>query len=154
SRGSNGVILITTKRGGIGDRMRFNVSTYGGNQTVEKKIELLNASQYVEVMNEARTNQGQAIRFQPCAAPATRGCNGVDSASFDWQDAIFRSAPISDVQLSMSGGNDRAHVPVGVELHAEGHRDRVAVSASWHSSQRRRKRDEPHSRLHLDGLRA
>jgi TonB-linked SusC/RagA family outer membrane protein len=110
SRGSNGVILITTKRGGIGDRMRFSLSTYGGSQKVDKKIDLLNASQYVEVMNEARTNQGGAIRFAACPAPATRGCNGVDSVSYDWQDAIFRSAPISDVQLSMSGGNDRARL--------------------------------------------
>lgn len=110
SRGSNGVILITTKRGGIGDRMRFSLSTYGGSQTVDKKIDLLNASEYVEVMNEARTNQGQALRFTACPKPATRGCQGVDSVSYDWQDAIFRSAPISDVQLSMSGGNDRARM--------------------------------------------
>lgn len=110
SRGSNGVILITTKRGGLGDRMRFNVSTYGGTQNVDRKLDLLNASQYVEVMNEARTNQGQALRFTACPAPATRGCQGIDSVSYDWQDAVFRSAPISDVQLSMSGGNDRARL--------------------------------------------
>jgi TonB-linked SusC/RagA family outer membrane protein len=97
SRGSNGVVLVTTKRGNLGGRMRFNLSAYGGSQKVEKKLGLLNASQYVELMNEARTNQGLAIRFQP----------GTDSIDVDWQDAIFRRAPLGDVQLSVSGGTDR-----------------------------------------------
>jgi TonB-linked SusC/RagA family outer membrane protein len=110
SRGSNGVILITTKRGGIGGRMRFNVSTYAGTQRVEKKLALLNSSEYVEVMNEARTNQNLARRFTPCPAPATPGCAGADSANFDWQDAIFRTAPMSDISLSMNGGTERARM--------------------------------------------
>jgi TonB-linked SusC/RagA family outer membrane protein len=100
SRGSNGVVIVTTKRGAAGNRMRFNLSSYAGTQEVEKKIGMLNATEYVQVMNEARTNQGQAPRF-----PA-----GTDSVSYDWQDAVFRTAPVSDVQLSMSGGSDRVRM--------------------------------------------
>ncbi|WP_373057942.1 TonB-dependent receptor plug domain-containing protein, partial [Gemmatimonas sp.] len=63
SRGSNGVIVITTKRGAGGNRFRFNMSAFTASQEVERTVDLLNASEYVAVMNEARTNQGLAPRF-------------------------------------------------------------------------------------------
>jgi TonB-linked SusC/RagA family outer membrane protein len=97
SRGSNGVVVITTKRGAGGNRFRFNISAYGGSQQVEKTVDLLNASEYVAVMNEARTNQGLAPRFAP----------GTDSINTDWQAQVFRPAPMSEVNLSVSGGTDR-----------------------------------------------
>ncbi|HEY0931034.1 MAG TPA: TonB-dependent receptor [Gemmatimonas sp.] len=97
SRGSNGVVLITTKRGAGGNRFRFNISSSLGSQSVEKKLDLLNASQYVTLMNEGRANQGQTPLFAA----------GTDSINTDWQDAVFQSAPMSDVQLSVSGGTDR-----------------------------------------------
>ena len=97
SRGSNGVVVITTKRGAGGNRFRFNISAYGGSQQVEKTVDLLNASEYVAVMNEARTNQGLAPRFAP----------GTDSINTDWQAEVFRPAPMSEVNLSVSGGTDR-----------------------------------------------
>jgi TonB-linked SusC/RagA family outer membrane protein len=97
SRGSNGVVVITTKRGAGGNRFRFNISAYGGSQQVEKTVDLLSASEYVAVMNEARTNQGLAPRFAP----------GTDSINTDWQAEVFRPAPMSEVNLSVSGGTDR-----------------------------------------------
>ena len=97
SRGSNGVVVITTKRGAGGNRFRFNLSAYGGSQQVEKTVDLLSASEYVAVMNEARTNQGLAPRFAP----------GTDSINTDWQAEVFRPAPMSEVNLSVSGGTDR-----------------------------------------------
>lgn len=97
SRGSNGVVLITTKRGAAGNQFRFSINSYAGSQTVERKLDLLNASDYVKLMNEGRTNQNLAILFAP----------GTDSINTDWQDAVFRQASISDVQLSVSGGTDR-----------------------------------------------
>jgi TonB-linked SusC/RagA family outer membrane protein len=98
SRGSNGVVIITTKRGTIGSRMKFGLNTYVGTQNPEKKIDLLNATQYVEVMNENRINRGLVPRYTPGVT---------DTVSYDWQDAIFRSAGISDVQLSLNGGTER-----------------------------------------------
>ena len=97
SRGSNGVVVITTKRGAGGNRFRFNIGAYGGSQQVERTLDLLNATEYVTVMNEARTNQGLAPRFAP----------GTDSINTDWQAAIFRPAPINEINLSVSGGTDR-----------------------------------------------
>jgi TonB-linked SusC/RagA family outer membrane protein len=97
SRGSNGVVLITTKRGAGGNKFRFNISAYSGSQTAERTLDLLNATDYVQLMNEGRTNQGLAPLFAA----------GTDSISTDWQNAVLRSAPMSDVQLSVSGGTDR-----------------------------------------------
>ena len=57
SRGSNGVVLITTKRGGFGNT-RFAISTYAGTQQVERTIGLLDAKQYVDLMNESAKNDG------------------------------------------------------------------------------------------------
>jgi len=97
SRGSNGVVLITTKRGAAGNKFRFNVNSSASSQSVERTLDLLNATQYVTLMNESRTNQGSAPLFAP----------GTDSINTDWQNAVFRSAPMSDVQLSVSGGTDK-----------------------------------------------
>lgn len=100
SRGSNGVILITTKRGAEG-RTRFSFSGYAGSQQAERKLGLLNATQYVELFNEGARNDGydpEDYDFEP----------GVDdAASYDWQDAVFRRATVSDATLSASGGSER-----------------------------------------------
>ncbi len=100
SRGSNGVILITTKRGAAGGT-RFTFSGYAGTQRVERTIGLLNAQQYVELFNEGARNDGydpEDYDFEP----------GVDdAASYDWQDAVFRQATVSDLTLSASGGSER-----------------------------------------------
>jgi TonB-linked SusC/RagA family outer membrane protein len=100
SRGSNGVIMITTKRGYLGGT-RFSLNTYSGTQSVEKKIGLLDATQYVALMNESAKNDGydeSDYDFVP----------GTDDAhTYNWQDAVFRRAPVSNAQLSLSGGVDR-----------------------------------------------
>lgn len=100
SRGSNGVILITTKRGAEG-RTRFSFNGYVGSQQVERTLGLLDSRQYVELFNEGARNDGydpEDYDFEP----------GVDdAASYDWQDAIFQRATVSDVTLSASGGSDR-----------------------------------------------
>jgi TonB-linked SusC/RagA family outer membrane protein len=100
SRGSNGVILITTKRGATG-ATKFSLNTYVGSQTVEKKIGLLNAQQYVQLMNESAKNDG----YTPDEYDFTPGVD--DANTYDWQSAVFRHAPVSDAQLSASGGSDR-----------------------------------------------
>jgi TonB-linked SusC/RagA family outer membrane protein len=97
SRGSNGVVLITTKRGRAG-ASKVTLSTYYGTQEAPRRLSLLNAKQYVEVFNESAVNDQEDLPFTA----------GVDDAhSYDWQSAVFRRAPVGDAQLSMSGGTDR-----------------------------------------------
>ena len=124
SRGSNGVVLLTTKRGKEG-KTTISYDSYVGVQNVSKKLDLLNAYEYsmlnAEGKNTAyldRNPTGKAtdpndIRNKGVGAPSTlippqvvpylSGQTGLPST--DWQDAIFRQAPIQNHTLSISGGN-------------------------------------------------
>ena len=97
SRASNGVVMITTKRGGLG-ATRFTLNAYTGTQSPEKRIRALDATEFVTLMNSANTNDGRP-------APYVLGVS--DSADYDWVNVIFRHAAVTDVQLSASGGADR-----------------------------------------------
>ncbi len=101
SRASNGVILITTKHGAAG-KTRITFNGYTGTQKAEKKISMLNGKQYVEYMGEGALNDGYD--------PAEEGFGpGVDDLiNSDWQDAVFRTAPVSDMNFGVTGGTDRA----------------------------------------------
>jgi TonB-linked SusC/RagA family outer membrane protein len=100
SRGSNGVVMITTKRGRAG-KSHITFSGYNGWQSSQKTLSLLNAKDYVTVFNESAKNDGydpSDYDFEP----------GVDDANnYDWQKAVFRSAPVRDMQLAATGGSDK-----------------------------------------------
>jgi TonB-linked SusC/RagA family outer membrane protein len=100
SRGSNGVVMITTKRGRAG-KSNITLSAYNGWQSVPETIPMLNAKQYVEVFNESAKNDG----YDPDDYDFEPGVD--DTASFDWQKAVFRNSPVRDLQLGASGGTDR-----------------------------------------------
>ena len=91
NRGSNGVILITTKRGTEGRKAIVSFSSYYGTQQIAKKLSLANASQFAQMYNEV---QGNTTTFPD---PSALG------AGTDWQDVIFRDAPIANAQLSVNG---------------------------------------------------
>jgi TonB-linked SusC/RagA family outer membrane protein len=96
SRGMNGVIVITTKRGKVG-APKVDYNTYVGWQNVPKKLPLMNAEQY-RVVN--------AIAYQNNAEPAQNLNQGVDT---DWQDELFRTGSIKEHNLTLSGANDNAN---------------------------------------------
>jgi TonB-linked SusC/RagA family outer membrane protein len=100
SRGSNGVVMITTKRGRAG-KARLTFSGYNGWQSAGETIPMLNAQQYVEIFNESARNDG----YDPDDYDFEPGVD--DTSSFDWQKAVFRNAPVRDLQLGVSGGSDR-----------------------------------------------
>ncbi|BCS85294.1 SusC/RagA family TonB-linked outer membrane protein [Prevotella herbatica] len=101
SRGANGVIMITTKKGkdGIG-HLSLNVNFSFQNAT--KKPSLLNASQYAELNNEMMANAGYD-QNPLWTAPSSLG-NGTN-----WNDQIFRTGYLENYTLSYSGGSDKAH---------------------------------------------
>ena len=91
ARGANGVILVTTKSGGkdIGKTL-FNFSAEASMQRLSHKIDLLGGRDFAIYANEVRPGM----------------YNNVDLvANTDWQDLIYHSAPIYDVQLSASGAS-------------------------------------------------
>jgi len=96
SRASNGVVMITTKRGQVG-KARFHVDLSTGIQNAATKLKLMNATQYVTYMNEGAVNDGDGIQFLA----------GIDDAtSTDWQDAIFRTGPVQNLHMGVSGGSE------------------------------------------------
>ena len=89
SRGANGVIMVTTKQGKIGqEKTAFSFTGEVGMQNLAKKINLLNGRDFAMINNEI--------------APGTY--NNIDAVpNTDWQSLIFRAAPIYNFQLSASG---------------------------------------------------
>lgn len=96
SRGGNGVVLITTHRGRRGDS-HVTFDSYYGTQQILKKYSLLNASQFEQLANEASLAENGPELYDLSKTPATT----------DWQDAIFRTAPIQSYSLSFSGGDPK-----------------------------------------------
>ncbi|MBF4514792.1 TonB-dependent receptor [Flavobacterium sp. ANB] len=97
SRAAAGVILVTTKKGKAG-KISVNYTGFAGTSKAAKKLDLLDAQQYVTIQNEANVNGGTATRF---SVPAGIG-NGTN-----WQDVIFNDhAQRTSHELSFSGGND------------------------------------------------
>ena len=98
SRGANGVILITTKKG-KGGRAKINYNPQLGIQTVANRFDLLSTQDYISSINAIAEEGGQGIQFTPEQADAV-------GAGTDWQDEIFRSAIIQQHDISVSGGTD------------------------------------------------
>ena len=109
SRASNGVIIITTKRGRAG-RTRVSFNAYTGWQRREKKVGVLNSTEYVDYFNASWLLDGEDPSEVPfCKVGDPTPCFfGLDnSLDTDWQDEIFKTAPIYDVNLNAEGGNER-----------------------------------------------
>jgi TonB-linked SusC/RagA family outer membrane protein len=105
SRGANGVILISTKRGEAG-KTHINFDAYYGLQKLRKKIDMLNGTEYSTMVNEAIENSN--LYLDPSQQ---YDILYDDPESFgkgtDWQDEIFRIAPVQNYQLSFLGGDEK-----------------------------------------------
>ncbi len=99
SRGSAGVILVTTKRGKTG-KLRVSLDAYTARQMVTNRISLLNGSQFAKVANENLVNGGQT--------PNPEWTNPATVPNTDWQDEIFRTAPMSNYNIAISGGSEKS----------------------------------------------
>jgi TonB-linked SusC/RagA family outer membrane protein len=98
SRGSNGVVLITTKRGKTG-KSSVTFDNYYGLQNVSKKLELLNGQEFANYMNNFSkdANLPLDVRY---LIPEKIG------KGTDWQDAIFQQALVQSYQLGILGGSE------------------------------------------------
>lgn len=96
ARGANGVVIITTKRGKASDKGKITFETYYGIQEISKKLELMDAQDFIKIVNERTTNFGGAPRFPDPSIYKT---------STDWQDFFFKRAPIQNYTLNFSGGS-------------------------------------------------
>ncbi len=112
ARAANGVVLITTKRG-RNQRTKINVSSSYGIQKAWRRIETITGPEYVALVQEGVRN-----RFGASIVPSQLGLTGLDAdpstyPTTNWQDLIFRSAPIAQHDISAQGGNERTRFYVG-----------------------------------------
>jgi TonB-linked SusC/RagA family outer membrane protein len=99
TKAAAGVILVTTKRGRIGN-VQFNYNGYYGTQAPARKLDLLNATQYATLRNESALAAGNSLPFPDPQFYGT-GTN--------WQDLIFNNdARIQNHQINVSGGNEKS----------------------------------------------
>jgi TonB-linked SusC/RagA family outer membrane protein len=113
SRGANGVILITTKKGKAGVN-RFNVSAQQGISFITGRWNLLNTPQYVAMRREAYKNDG----ITPQAAPGTGYAPDImiwDTTRYtDWQKYFWNNqGKVTNVQADMSGGSEQVTYRIG-----------------------------------------
>lgn len=100
ARAANGVVLVTTKQGKEGKTKVTYDFSYGW-QSVAKKRNVLNASEYAMMMNEGSINSGVAPIY---TNPASYG------TGTDWQEEVFNNnAPVMNHQVSVSGGSSRVN---------------------------------------------
>lgn len=113
SRGSNGVILITTKKGKPG-KTSLDLNAYTGISTATVKAKFLNTQQYLEMRREAFRNDG----IEPTILNAPDLMAWDTTRYTDWTREFFsRRATNNNVQLSLSGGNEYNQFRLGVAYH-------------------------------------
>ena len=96
SRGANGVVIVTTKKGSTDGNTTISLSSYYGTQNVIRQIKMANASEFAQLYNEF---SGDTKRY-PNPSNLGEGTN--------WQDVIFDPANMKNVQLSASGGSAKS----------------------------------------------
>lgn len=104
SRGANGVVLITTKKGKAG-KTQVNFETSYGTQSLIKKLDLMNAKEYAIFYNEYNTNSGRPAYFSQAEVDGF-------GEGFDWQDFVFQKAPITTNALNINGGNEKTQFSI------------------------------------------
>lgn len=121
SRASNGVVLITTKRG-VTDRAEITFGGYYGWQSAWKTVDFLNTEQYMDVYNDGLTN-----RFGPATDYGLDDWFGFEGdGTFDWAvapgvdtnwlDEVMQTAPISNMEASVRGGTEAVRYYVSGSL--------------------------------------
>ncbi len=99
SRGSNGVILITTKTGNFNQPPKVSLGYYAGFSEISKKQDLLNTEEYVMLWNEAAQNAG----YDPASQSEFFYPVGTEPYA-DWQNLLLRKGFVQEVTASVSGG--------------------------------------------------
>jgi TonB-linked SusC/RagA family outer membrane protein len=110
SRAANGVVLITTKKGGRDGKMKLSIDASTGTQAAWKKLDLLKRDDYIKFGTTLLTNAGLSLpaRWSKMNDPIYEGATQTYAQTeTDWQDEMFRSAQISQLNVNLSGGTEK-----------------------------------------------
>jgi len=127
ARAANGVVLITTKRGVAGETA-FSFNAYSGIQEVAKRIPMMNAQQQYDYVVKGTENYNRIYPETPMVIrPSTLEDFGAGYDT-DWQDEIFRLAPMQNYDLGINGGSEKARFSVGLNYYDQ---DGVIISSGY-----------------------
>lgn len=107
ARGANGVVIITTKSGKLGSKIKFTLSSSYGISEITKKMNMLNAQEYVNYRHELSptvTTWGVDTNGDGILDTAK---DVSDYVSHNWQDELFRTGGIAKINFSFQGGKDK-----------------------------------------------
>lgn len=117
SRAANGVVLVTTKRGKKNQKMELTYNAYYGAQNLYKKLPMLNAKEYMAIMDEAQVNSGLSpVNWRTQLAPGEYDAiqNGTFNGT-DWLGEISKkNAPIQSHAINIAGGSESSIYSAGV----------------------------------------
>jgi TonB-linked SusC/RagA family outer membrane protein len=118
SRAANGVILVTTKKGKAGEA-QITYDAYYGISNVSKKIDLLNAEEYMTIMNEASYNS-KPKRLVPYTQDYIDQFVRNNGEGTDWLEAgLNENAPSMSHYLGITGGNEKSTYSVSISYNTE-----------------------------------
>lgn len=109
SRGANGVILVTTKKGKNGKPV-FNFSTSQGSQFLTRRPDIANGQEYAQLVNLFKTNAGLAPVYTDLASMGE---------GTDWSKELLQNGMSSDYQLAVSGGSEKTNYNISATYHQE-----------------------------------
>jgi TonB-dependent starch-binding outer membrane protein SusC len=101
SKGANGVIMVTTKKGSSG-KVRVDFDTYWGQQWNNNRYDVLNAAQYKEYAMSSDITAPPPVYTNPIYAARSTG------AETNWQDQIFKKGQMQNYNLGISGGGENS----------------------------------------------
>ncbi|MFH5831283.1 SusC/RagA family TonB-linked outer membrane protein [Halalkalibaculum sp. DA384] len=113
SRASGGVVLVTTKSGSKNGQVQVSAESSYGVQVQPKRYDVLNARQYAAYLRDVHSDpnsSGLPANFQNGERPPH---------NTDWQDELFRAAPLKNYNLDISGGGSRSTYSLGLGYYDE-----------------------------------
>lgn len=118
SRGANGVVMITTKRGGVSGITDFSLASTYGISRIREEVQMMNGQEFANFRRESYRNSNTASYATACANymanPATCDAVALDptmranlaaGVNTNWQDLMLREGNLQNTQLGFSGGN-------------------------------------------------
>lgn len=107
SRATNGVIMVTTKKGRRDSKIRVSLDSYFGTQEVTERLDLLNTEQFMQYALAYRGSQVPRLTAPDIDQPTHAGASKTyGQTNTDWQDAYFKNGSMTQHNIGLSGGND------------------------------------------------
>ncbi len=112
TRAANGVVIVTTKRGGFEQPMRLNVNAYTGMSNAIKTLDMLDAATLVELKRERFTNDGLTVN-------AVWNDPSNSTQRTNWQDELFRTGTVNNIDVALSGGSAKSSYMLSAGMYDE-----------------------------------